>query len=223
VGTGLPIQRKSVTPHPRRATGSGPVGRIRRLRRSELPKDTVELARFLIGKVLVRDHRGGRTSGRIVETEAYPVGDAAGHAFIGMTAANHSLFLAKGHAYIYFIYGSSYMCNVAAERRGIGAGVLLRALEPLEGMSLMQRRRGTTGPTELAKGPGRLATAMAIDRRCDGIDLCAAGPLWLGVDERRAVRPSLSVRIGLTKEVYRLLRFYERGNAYVSGPRKLRS
>jgi DNA-3-methyladenine glycosylase len=126
--------------------------------------------------------------------------------------------------------------------------VLLRALEPLEGISLMQRRRGTTRMTELAKGPGRLATAMAIDRRCDGIDLCAAGPLWLGVDGRRAVRPSRSVRIGLTKagplwlgvdgrravrpsrsvrigltkEVDRLLRFYERDSVCVSGPRKLR-
>jgi DNA-3-methyladenine glycosylase len=141
-----------------------------------------------------------------------------------MTAANHSLFLAKGHAYIYLIYGSSYMCNVAAERRGIGAGVLLRALEPLEGMSVMQRRRGTTRLTELAKGPGRLTAAMAIGQRCDGIDLCAAGPLWLGADdEHRVVRLSRSVRIGLTKEVDRLLRFYERGNAYVSGPRDLRS
>jgi DNA-3-methyladenine glycosylase len=222
----LPIQQKSVTSHLHRAIGSGPVGRLRRLRRSELPEDTVELARFLIGKVLVRDRRGdrtsGRTSGRIVETEAYPVGDAAGHAFAGMTATNHSLFLARGHAYIYFVYGSSYMCNVAAERRGIGAGVLLRALEPLEGMSVMQHRRGTTRPTELAKGPGRLAAAMAIDRRCDGIDLCAAGPLWLGADGLRAVRPARSVRIGLTKAADRLLRFYERGNAYVSGPRKLR-
>jgi DNA-3-methyladenine glycosylase len=90
-------------------------------------------------------------------------------------------------------------------------------------MSVMQRRRGTTPLTELAKGPGRLATAMAIDQRCDGIDLCAAGPLWLGVDdERPAVRLSRSVRIGLTNEVDRLLRFYERGNAYVSGPRGLR-
>lgn len=215
-------KQKSVAPHPGRATFSGPCGRIRRLRRSELPEDTVELARLLIGKVLVRDRRGGRTSGRIVETEAYPVGDAAGHAFIGMTLGNHSLFLAKGHAYVYFVYGSSYMCNVVAERRGVGAGVLLRALEPLGGISLMQRRRGMTPMTELAKGPGRLAAAMAIDRRCDGIDLCAAGPLWLGVDERRAVRPSRSVRIGLTKEAHRLLRFYERGNAYVSGPRKMR-
>lgn len=217
----MPIQRKSVTPHPGRAVGSEPIGRIRRLRRSELPDDTVGLARFLIGKVLVRDGSGLRTSGRIVETEAYPVGDAAGHAFIGMTASNRSLFLSKGHAYIYFIYGVSYMCNVSSEQRGVGAGVLLRALEPLEGISVMETRRGTTQLTELAKGPGRLAAAMAIDRACDGIDLCAAGPLWLGVDERRAKRPARSVRIGITKEAHRLLQFYERGNAYVSGPRKL--
>ena len=219
----MPNQRKRVTTHPSHTIASAPVGRLRRLRRSELPGDTIELARFLIGKVLVRDHRGDRTSGWIVETEAYPVGDAAGHAFIGMTAANHSLFLAKGHAYVYLIYGSSYMCNVAAERRGIGAGVLLRALEPLEGMSVMQRRRGTARLTELAKGPGRLATAMAIDQRCDGVDLCAAGSLWLGVDdERHAMHLSRSARIGLTKGVDRLLRFYERGNANVSSPRDLR-
>ena len=219
----MPIQRKRITTRPSQAIASAPVGRLRRLRRSELPEDTIELARFLIGKVLVRDHRGDRTSGRIVETEAYPVGDAAGHAFIGMTAANHSLFLAKGHAYVYLIYGSSYMCNVTAERRGVGAGVLLRALEPLEGISVMQRRRGTARPTELAKGPGRLAAALAIDRRCDGIDLCAAGPLWLGVDDEwHAARPARSARIGLTKGVDRPLRFYERGNAHVSGPRDLR-
>src|SRR5689334_21712702 len=90
----VPIRRKSGTPYAQRVIGPGPVGRIRRLRRSELPEDTVELARFLVGKVLVRDDDGDRTSGRIVETEAYPVGDAAGHAFIGMTSANRSLFLA---------------------------------------------------------------------------------------------------------------------------------
>jgi DNA-3-methyladenine glycosylase len=219
----LPTRQERVATRPS-AIASAPVGRLRRLRRPELPDDAIGLARFLIGKVLVRDHRGERTSGRIVETEAYPVGDAAGHAFIGMTAANHSLFLAKGHAYVYLIYGSSYMCNVAAGRRGVGAGVLLRALEPLEGMPVMQRRRGTTRLTELAKGPGRLAGAMAIDRRCDGVDLCAAGPLWLGVnDEGHPAHLSRSARIGLTKEVDRQLRFYERGNAYVSGPRHLRS
>jgi DNA-3-methyladenine glycosylase len=220
--TGLRIERTGVTADPSGAVAAGVIGRLRRLRRSELPDDTVELARFLVGKILVRDHRDGRTSGRIVETEAYPVGDAAGHAFIGMTAANQSLFLAKGHAYVYFIYGSFYMCNVSSERRGVGAGVLLRALAPLEGISLMQRRRGTAPLTALAKGPGRLASAMAIDRQLDGIDLCAAGPLWLGQDERRGVRPARSVRIGLTKEVDRLLRFYERGSPSVSGPCSLR-
>ncbi len=180
------------------------------------------MARFLVGKVLVSVQDGNRTSGRIVETEAYPVGDAAGHAFIGMTPANRSLFLGPGHAYIYFIYGTHDMCNVSAEPQGIGAGVLLRALQPLEGVSLMQQRRGTMRLTELAKGPGRLATAMAIDRACDGLDLCTASPLWLGADDRPAVPPARSVRIGLSKEVDRLLRFYEPGSAYVSGPRKLR-
>jgi DNA-3-methyladenine glycosylase len=216
LGANLPIQRKSDALQPEPTSG-----RIRRLRRAELPDDTVALARFLMGKVLVRDRDGERTSGRIVETEAYPVGDAAGHAFIGMTKSNQSLFLPKGYAYVYFIYGTSYMCNVSSERRGIGAGVLLRALEPLDGISFMEERRGTTRLTDLAKGPGRLAVAMAIDRSLDGVDLCAAGPLWLGVDERRAARPSKSVRIGITKEADRLLRFYERGSAYISGPRKL--
>ena len=198
------------------------VGRVRRMRRSQLPDDTVELAQFLVGKLLIRDHRAGRTSGRIVETEAYPVGDAAGHAYFGMTMANRSLFLAKGHAYVYFIYGSSYMCNVSAERKGIGAGVLLRALQPLEGIPLMQRRRRTVFVSKLAKGPGRLATAMAIDHDCDGIDLCAPGSLWLGWDERPAMPVTSNIRIGLTREIDRPLRFYERSSVWVGGPRKLR-
>src|SRR5579863_65629 len=107
---------------------------LRRLRRAELPVDTVELARFLIGKVVVHDTGGGRLSGRIVETEAYPVGDSASHAFRGETAHNHSMFLARGHAHVYFTYGSSFMLNVTSEVKGIGAGVLLRALEPIDGI-----------------------------------------------------------------------------------------
>jgi DNA-3-methyladenine glycosylase len=99
----LPIQRKRVTADPSHTIASAPVDRLRRLHRSEVPEDTIKLARFLIGKVLIRNHSGNRTSGRIVETEAYPAGEAAGHAFIGMTAANHSLFLAKGNAYVYLI------------------------------------------------------------------------------------------------------------------------
>lgn len=197
--------------------------RIRRLRRSELPADTVTLARYLIGKTLVHDLPHARLSGRIVETEAYVVGDAAGHAFRGPTPRNRSLFLERGRAYVYFVYGSSYMLNVSSELPGIGAGVLLRALEPLDGIALMERRRGTTRLLDLARGPGRLAAAMRIDLRLDGVDLCGRGPLWLGAEARPTSSIGKSVRIGLTREVDRVLRFYERGNPFVSGPQRLRS
>jgi len=194
---------------------------LRQLRRSELPTDTERLARFLIGKILVHDHPRGRVGGRIVETEAYVIGDAAGHAFRGQTLRNRSLFLERGHAYVYFIYGCWYALNVSAETKGIGAGVLLRALEPLQGIALMQRWRGVERLTDLARGPGRLATAMDIDRRYDGIDLCAKGRLWLGVDERSPGPVASSVRIGITREVHRKLRFFERDNRFVSGTRHL--
>ena len=117
---------------------------VRRLRRSELPTDTLELAAYLIGKTLVHDLPRLRLSGRIVETEAYPVGDMAGHAFRGETPSIRSLFLPHGHAYVYFTYGSCFMMNVSSEEEGTGAGVLVRAVEPLEGIGFMQRRRKTT-------------------------------------------------------------------------------
>src|SRR5580700_11896130 len=94
--------------------------RIRRLRRAELPIDTIDLAAYLIGKTLVHDLPRVRLSGRIVETEAYPVGDSAGHAFRGETPSIRSLFLRRGHAYVYFTYGSCFMMNVSSEERGVG-------------------------------------------------------------------------------------------------------
>jgi DNA-3-methyladenine glycosylase len=195
--------------------------RIRRLHRAELPVDTRALARFLIGKTLVRVIGDERLSGRIVETEAYVIGDAAGHAFRGQTLRNGALFLERGHAYVYFIYGVHYMLNVSSETPGVGAGVLLRAIEPLEGIELMQRNRGTTLLRELARGPGRLADALHIDPPLDGLDMCAAGPLWLGAEMQPTGRIGTSTRIGLTLEAHRLLRFYERGNPFVSGPKRL--
>lgn len=196
---------------------------MRRLRRPELPIDTVALARYLIGKTLVRDTPQGRMSGRIVETEAYLVGDAAAHSFTGKTKRNQSMFLKRGHAYVYFIYGNWHAINVASEAEGIGAAVLLRALEPLEGMALMKRRRPGVAPHALARGPGCLTTALRIDRRYDGIDLCAPGPIWLGAAVRPAGRIGRSVRVGITKNAHPLLRFYERGNPCVSGPARLRA
>jgi DNA-3-methyladenine glycosylase len=196
--------------------------RIRRLRRAELPTDTIDLARYLIGKTLVHDVPRVRLSGRIVETEAYPVGDAAGHAFGGLTPSRRSLFLPRGHAYVYFTYGSSFMMNVSSEMAGIGAGVLVRALEPLEGIRFMQRRRGTTRLLDLARGPGCLAQAMDIDKRYDGVNLCARGNLWLGAAVRRTDSIGATIRIGITRDVHRLCRFYERGSPFVSGPKGLR-
>lgn len=196
-------------------------GPLRRLRRAELPADTERLARFLIGKILVHDHPEGRVSGRIVETEAYVVGDAAGHAFRGRTLRNDSLFLERGHAYVYFIYGCWYSLNVSAEYEGIGAGVLLRALEPLEGIARMRRWRGMEPLIDLARGPGRLAMAMDIDRRYDGVDLCGKGRLWLAVDQKAPGRLASSVRIGITREAHRKLRFFERDNSFISGSRRL--
>ena len=103
------------------------------LRRADLPVGTMELAQYLIGKTLVHNLPAARLSGVIVETEGYPPGDAAGHAFRGKTRGNQSLFLGRGYCYVYFTYGSSFMVNVTSEEPGVGAGVLLRALEPLEG------------------------------------------------------------------------------------------
>jgi len=196
--------------------------RLRRLRRAELPEDTVELARFLVGKTIVRELPHGRLSGRIVETEAYLPGDAACHAFRGPTPRNRTLFLRHGHAYVYFVYGSHFMLNVSSEGAGTGAGILLRAIEPMEGIESMQRRRGTTRLVDLARGPGRLAAALRIGRRLDGLDLCGSGELWLGTAVRAVGPIGVSVRIGITKDAERQLRFYERGNPFVSGPKRLR-
>lgn len=191
------------------------------LARSELPTDTVSLARYLIGKVLVRDLDDGVASGRIVETEAYVVGDAAGHAYGGMTRRNRSLFLEHGYAYIYVAYGISHMLNVSSESSGVGAGVLIRAIEPLQGIPIMRRNRHIDRLHELTRGPGKLAAALQIDLRLDGLDLCRNGPLWLERGDHEAGEIGRSTRIGLSRHANRILRFYLRDSPFVSGPRFL--
>ncbi|HKV23747.1 MAG TPA: DNA-3-methyladenine glycosylase [Candidatus Acidoferrum sp.] len=209
-----------------------PTFAIRRIRRAELPSGTLELARYLIGKVVVRELPEGRLSGRIVEAEGYPPGDPAGHHFRGPTQRNRSLFLRHGHVYVFFNYGMHFMLNISSEREGIGGGVLIRALEPLEGIELMKKHRKTEKLLELTRGPGRLAAALRIDRSLDGLDLFAHGPLWLGVLKTSAranatsssphVREVAStVRIGITHAADKPFRFYERANPFVSGPKHL--
>jgi DNA-3-methyladenine glycosylase len=182
--------------------------RVVPLERARVPHDAVTLARFLLGKIVVREFPKGTAMGRIVETEAYLVGDPACHAFRGMTPRNRSLFLDVGHAYVYLCYGTSYMLNVSAERPGIGTGVLVRALEPIAGIGHL-------------RGPGRLAAALGIDLRHDGIDLFRRGALWIGSDGTKVESIGESVRIGLTKGADARLRYFVAGSRHLSGARKL--
>lgn len=196
------------------------------LARHELPADTVELARFMIGKFLVHDSPQGRVSGRIVETEAYPVGDSTSYAYHGRRPYNGALFQAPGHAYVRLVYGASYMINMSSEEEGVGAAVLLRSVEPIEGVALMQARRAGARHVDLARGPGRLTAAFAIGPEWDGVDLCGGAALWIGRNARAGAdqsgaRIAATKRIGLSREMHALLRFYERGSLFVSGPKRL--
>lgn len=201
------------------------LGSLRPVPRSALPHDASELARFLIGKTLVREFtqrgKSRRIVVRLVETEAYVPGDAAAHSFIGQTARNRSLFLDRGHAYVYFCYGMHFMLNISAESEGIGAGVLFRSAEPLEGTEWMLGSKAAGNHQKVASGPGRLARALRVSRSLDGLDITRRGPLWLAEPLRPTGEIGVSVRIGIAKEVHRELRFYERGNPAVSGPRRL--
>ncbi len=206
---------------PRNESPQRAVGTLRRLCRADLPAGTVALACYLIGKTLVHDLPEGRLVGRIVETEAYPADDPACHAFIGETPRNRALFLKRGHAYVYFSYGCWSLMNVSSESAGTGAGVLLRALEPIEGIASMEERRGTARLHDLARGPGRLSVAMGISLADDGLDLCNGGSLWLGSATRRTSAIGSSVRIGISKAAEKRLRFYEIGSRFLSGPATL--
>lgn len=186
-----------------------------------MPSDTVELARTLLGKVLVRELPRGVAAGRIVETEAYLQHDPACHAFRGMTPRNRSLFLEHGHAYVYLCYGTSYMLNVSSEPGGIGSGVLLRALEPLHGVEHMQRNVGHVKLSDLTRGPGRLTAALRVDKRHDGLNLFTDEQLWIGSDGLDIGSIGQSARIGLTKAADERLRFFVPGNRFLSGPRRL--
>lgn len=194
---------------------------IARIARAELPSDTVELARWLLGKVLVRRVRSRVRTGRIVETEAYLTDDPACHAFRGETKRNHSLFKERGHAYVYLCYGTSYLLNMSSEGRGIGAGVLFRSLEPLEGIEQMRHGREHVKLKDIARGPGRLAAAMDVDLKQDGLDLLTSKELWVGRDQHTIGSVGRSTRIGLTKAADERLRFYIAGSAHLSGARAL--
>src|SRR6266404_6740344 len=185
------------------------------LDRSFYTRPTVEVARDLLGKIIVH----GETSGRIVETEAYlGLNDAAAHSARGITPRTRVIFGHPGHAYVYFIYGMHECLNLVAEPEGTAGCVLIRALEPLTGLPRMRRRRPAARRDEdLANGPGKLTRALAITLRHNGVDV-TRGPLTVHAPANAdPIKIGVSRRIGITKSPDLPLRFYIEGNRFVSG------
>jgi DNA-3-methyladenine glycosylase len=189
-----------------------------RIRRRALPVETIALARFLIGKRLVHATDAGRIAGRIVETEAYPPGDPTGYARFGLTTSNAPLFRARGFGYVRMVYGTCLTLDLAAEEEGVGAAVLIRALEPTEGIDLMQRNRPASRLVDLARGPGRVCAALGIGRSLTGVDLCTSDRLFLERPRGPASVIGVTTRIGLSRDQHRRLRFVERGSPFLSVP-----
>jgi DNA-3-methyladenine glycosylase len=193
--------------------------------RTKLPRSfylqpTLDVARNLLGTYLVRRTRNGRLAGRIVEVEAY-LGelDPASHAYRGRTRRNEVMFGKGGHLDVYFTYGMHFCGNVVTERSGTGHAVLLRAVEPIEGVSVLAKRRGVSPADyeELCNGPAKLCQAFGIKRAHNGTDLCGKS-IWI---ERRDPQPppdliGVSTRVGISTGKERLWRFFIKGSRCVS-------
>ncbi|MEM3401930.1 MAG: DNA-3-methyladenine glycosylase [Candidatus Hadarchaeales archaeon] len=180
-------------------------------------RSPAKVARELLGKVLVHDSKEGRTSGIIVETEAYfGKGDPASRASRKKTPLNELMWDRGGLAFIYMVHGK-WMFNITAEKRGVPGGVLIRALEPSEGIELMKKRRGVGDELLLTSGPGRLTEAMGITKELHGSDLTAPdAPLRVVPGFWKKFSISSSHRIGVKEDLKRKLRFFVAGNSYVS-------
>ena len=194
---------------------------MNRLDRSFYYQPTLQVAQGLLGQQLVRVVGRQRLSGRIVETEAY-IGEAdrACHASRGRTPRTEVMYGRPGHAYVYFIYGMHHCFNVVTEEEGFPAAVLIRALEPMEGLEWMRRHRPGRPDDQLTNGPGKLCAALAIDRTLNGVDLCTSRVFFIEegrtvADEEVATSPRIGIR---SDEVARSRpwRFYIRDNLCVS-------
>jgi len=177
-------------------------------------RPTRDVARELLGCMLFRQMDEGRVAGRIVETEAYVADDPANHASRGRTRRNASMFGPPGHVYVYRIH-QVYCLNIVTQPEGVGEAVLIRAVEPVENLSVMESNRGSTDPRMLARGPGRLCQAFGIDKSMDG---CPLDGRLLGIE--RGTEPVREIvertRVGIKVGTDMLLRFYLAGNRFVS-------
>lgn len=192
------------------------------LDRSFFDRPPATVARELLGKLLLHESTLGLCGGRIVETEAYLArNDSACHAAKGETKRNAAMFGPPGHAYVYAIH-AKWCLNAVTEGSGCPSAVLIRAIEPLFGVDLMQARRPLSTPRDLARGPARLCAVLDVDKAENGVDLTTGHRLWIATDDsREGLDIGVSTRIGVTSAHELLLRFYLRGNSFVSGPKSL--
>jgi DNA-3-methyladenine glycosylase len=186
------------------------------LDQSFFEKPSTQLARDLLGCELVRQTPDGVTSGIIVETEAYSQEDAASHSFKGETARTKVMFGPAGYAYVYFTYGMHYCFNVVSGNAGDGQAVLIRALEPVEGIDLMKQRRGRDIERELCNGPAKLVQAMGITRADYGKPLFGNNELFINTKKRPEIDIVESKRIGITKDTHRMWRYHIKDSPFTS-------
>jgi len=192
--------------------------KLETLKREFYAENSVEVAEKLLGKLLVRELPEETLIGKIVEVEAYGGrDDPASHAYRGKTPRNQVMFGKPGLAYIYFTYGMHYCLNVKAEREGVPGAVLIRALEPIEGIEIMKKNRGVEKITELTSGPAKLTKAMRITTELNGWDLTLGKKLFISKPPREEKLEIVAApRIGIKAGTERLWRFYIRDNAFVS-------
>jgi DNA-3-methyladenine glycosylase len=191
---------------------------LRPLPRSFFARAAPEVAREILGHVLVRQFHDDLLIGRIVEVEAYRgADDPASHAYRGRTPRNAVMWGPPGHAYVYFTYGNHFCLNLVTESVGQAAAVLLRALEPRQGIPQMQQHRGVDAVTALCSGPGKLTQALGITRTLNGHDLCRRGPLFVAWgDPAEPDEVTIGPRIGIRTGADKAWRFYLAGHPCLS-------
>lgn len=186
------------------------------MEKSFFEKSSLRLAKDLLGCVLVHETKDGISCGAIVETESYHESDEASHTHRGKTKRNRAMFGPAGHAYIYFTYGMHYCFNVVAGEEGVGEGVLIRALEPLEGIDIMRKRRSKENIKDLCSGPGKLVQAMGITFDDYGKPLFKGNLYLRKPDKAELFEIAHGPRIGIRKAVDKPWRFWIDGNKFVS-------
>ncbi|MFQ5798610.1 MAG: DNA-3-methyladenine glycosylase [Bacteroidota bacterium] len=196
---------------------------LRKLPRTFYLLPTAQVAKDLLDKYLVRNVKGKRLVGKIVEVEAYGQSDPASHSYHGITERNRVMFDEGGHLYVYFIYGTHYCINVVTRKKGIGEAVLIRALEPIEGIEEMRRNRGSTGNdgnhgnvASLTNGPGKVCEAFGIDKKLNGADLTGDEIYIANGEPIRKIRIGITTRVGIVNGRDKKWRFYVESSRFVS-------